>query len=120
MDYNDIIFTDHLGYLTDINLSEYCNIEDSNINKIQSSHLNSQKISYRIKFCKKLDEIIERTNLIKIVNKYCHIYTTDEILEMIDKKISYVLNKARKYIKGPNRQILYSKAKVKARAEQLY
>ena len=77
-------------------------------------------MSHQTSFSKKLDKLIEQTNLIEIVNQYCHLHTSRDILEMIDNKILYILDKARKYIETPQRQIPYSKAKVKARVELLF
>ena len=81
VDYNEILLTDHIEYLFDINMQEYFNSKSFNISKIDSSKLNSKWQSHRNKFAEKVDELIELTNLQGIIDKYCNSYTTDEILE---------------------------------------
>jgi len=58
-------------------------------------------MSHRLKFIEKVEEIIKITNLNDIIEKYYYKYTLNEMFEMIDNKISYVLEKARQFAEGP-------------------
>ena len=105
VNYNKVILTDNHGYITDIILEEYFNMKSFNIDYIDNSRLNSRKLSYRIKFTEKVEELIKEINLLDIVNELCHNYTINKILEMLDEKISHILNKVRKFIEGLFRNV---------------
>ena len=64
--------------------------------------------------------MIEYTNLNEIMELYYYQYTLDEMLEMIDNKISYMLEKAQKHAEGSLRTVSYSRAKEKVRSTLLY
>ena len=50
----------------------------------------------------------------------CNFQASNETLEYIDEQITFILDKARKFVEGPFRAISFSSAKVKARAAYLY
>ena len=54
------------------------------------------------------------------MDNYCNQYTLYEMLKLIDTKITYILNKTRKFLEGSKRNIHYSAAKVKAQSKILY
>jgi hypothetical protein len=120
VNYNKVILNDHYGYITDITLEEYFNMKSFNIDCIDNSRLNSRKLSYRIKFTEKVEELIEETNLLEIVNELYHIYTINKMLEMLDEKILHILNKVRKFIKGLCYNVLFSIAKVIAKVKLIF
>ena len=64
--------------------------------------------------------MIKITNLNDILEKYCHKYTSNEMFEMIDNKISFMLEKVRWFAKEPKRSIPFSIIKAEARASLLY
>ena len=109
---NEILNTDHCGYVVDINLKEYFDQEFSSWDQINKSLLDPEKRSHREKF----EELIEKTldsmdiegNLVKLIKGS----SLKQQLEMIDKDITYALNKVRKKIKGSQRGIPYLKEKV--------
>jgi len=64
--------------------------------------------------------MIKITNLNDIMEKHCHKYTSNVMFEIIDNKISFVLEKARQFAKGPKWSIPFSIIKAEARASLLY
>ena len=70
--------------------------------QILKIHIGHKKIQSRLT---KLNEIIEM---------YCNSYVTEEILEMINNKILFVLEKARKHVEGLQRIVPYLQVKAKA------
>ena len=64
--------------------------------------------------------MIDSTNLVKIVNKYYNMQLLNKIPKQLDKQITFVLNSAWKYVKGPTRIVPFSLVKVKARVCYLY
>ena len=60
---NSIIYTDYRGYWIDMNLADYFDIDNSNIDKQDRSFLNSRKLSHKTKFVEKLLEKIEIADL---------------------------------------------------------
>jgi len=84
INYNQIIESDHRGYLIDINLEQYFKINQFNVNKISSSQLNSRRLTHKEIFCKKVKEYIQVTNLQQIMDDYCNKNASDKILELLD------------------------------------
>ena len=108
--------TNHYGYVVDIDLKEYFDQEFSSWNQINKLLLDPGKRSHREKF----EELIEKTldsmdiegNLVKLIEGS----SSKQQLEIIDKDITYTLNKVCKKIEGPRRGIPYSKEKVRRNA----
>ena len=84
INYNQFIETDHCSYVIDVNLELYFKLDHFDVDKVSSSQLNARRLSYREKFCKKIKEYIESTNLHNIIDQQCYIDASDEILEIID------------------------------------
>jgi len=82
--YNQIIELNHWGDLFNINLEQYFGIKYFDIDKVNSSQLNSKQLLHKEKFCEKVKEYIQSTNLNNIIEDHCHINASDKILEMIN------------------------------------
>ena len=67
-----------------------------------------------------LKEILDSITLEIQMDRLCTLYSTHEELKLVDQNISFVLNKARKYVKGPHHNIPFSKEKEKRQAILLY
>ena len=95
---NEILDTDHCGYVVDIDLKEYFNQEFSSWDQINKSLLDPGKRSHR----EKLEELIEKTldsmdikgNLSKLIEGS----SLKQQLEIINRDVTYVLNKVHKKI----------------------
>ena len=72
------------------------------------------------KFIEKLDKLIKVTNLEELVRKFYNLQASSEMLEEIDRQISFILNRARKYIEELTRLVLFSNEKIKIRLNYLY
>ena len=94
VDFTEILTTDHRGYITDIAIEDYFQIRSFKVDKINNTRINSRKLSHHTKFVTNVEELIEETCLLEIVNENYHKYAIVEMLEMIDQKISHVLDKA--------------------------
>ena len=64
--------------------------------------------------------MIDLVGLESLMNQHYSLHTSDELLEMLDNKISCILEKTRKFIKDRQRTVPFSKAKVIVRALLLY
>jgi len=84
INYNQIIYSDHRGYLIDINLEQYFSMKQFDIDKVNNSQLNSHWLLYKQKFCKKVKEYVQATNLHQLMKEYCNTNASDEILELLD------------------------------------
>jgi len=50
VDYNKVILTDYHGYITNITLEKYFNMNSFNVDCIDNSRLTSRKLSHKTKF----------------------------------------------------------------------
>ena len=119
MESNEIIITNHRAYIIDINLQEYFNKAFSRWDKIDERILNTSRRSYREWFIVEIEELIIQFNIEEIVDRVNHGNASQEELEIIDKSITTILNKATKKIEGPSKNIPYSKTKEIKRAQLL-
>ena len=63
INFNEVIFTDHRGYITDLALEKYFNVEGNYADKLQVNRLNSRRLSYWTKFVGKAKELLQETGL---------------------------------------------------------
>ena len=70
-------------------------VKQEKIDHCENSKLNSRKLTHKTKFCEKLEELIDSTELQCIINENFNLLVSNEILEQIDEQITFVLNKAR-------------------------
>ena len=108
VDFIEILTAGYREYITDVAIEEYFQMKSFEVNKINNARINSRKLSHYTKFVIEVKKLIEETRLLDIVNENCHRYTTREILQIIDQKILYVLNKVRKFVEGLYRNMPYS------------
>ena len=101
MDFHEIVITDHRGFIVDVTLEDFFNINSNYVDKIEANQINSHKLSHKTKFTEKLDEVLDEMNLKYLLDEYCNQYSSYKILELIDNKIITVLNKVRKFVEGP-------------------
>ena len=83
--YNQIIYSDYRGYLFNINLERYFKMSLFDIDRVNSSQLDSRRLLHRETFVKKVEEYLQVINLPVTINQYCNKYATSEILEIIDQ-----------------------------------
>ena len=93
IDFNNIILTDHCGYITDINLENYFQMDGNQVNNPNRSRINSRKLLHRTKFEEKVNEMIDLIGLELLMDQYYDLYTSGELLEMFDNKYHMCLTK---------------------------
>ena len=69
--------------------------------------------THREKFRQLIDESLDTMNIKNNLERIYQGYATKQELELIDRDITYILNKVYKKIEGLRRRITYSKEKVK-------
>jgi len=119
LDYNDIFETDHRGYMVDVVLDEYFDLEFSSWDHINKIMLNLARRSYRKKFVEILEDQLNVYQLEDELEQM-KITTSYEQLEHFDELITRILNTATKSVEGMKRNIPFSKEKEKRRAAVLY
>ena len=120
INFNKIISTDHRGFIVDIDLDEYFNMQHFCIDKIESSIINSRRAKYKAKFIETVNKCIEITGLEAIMNNYYNICASEDRLEQLDKEISYVIEKAWKVVEGPQCGVPFLHQKDNIRNKMLY
>ena len=84
LDFNEIINIDHQGCAINIDLKDYFRMSSFNINKVDTSTLNSWKASHKAKFVEKVKEYIEKTQLQQLIDVYYNTLASDKVLEQLD------------------------------------
>ena len=119
LDYNDILESDHRGYVINSAIEDYFNkelCEWDNLNKVM---LNPARRSHREKFAELLEEQLDIYLLENDLYRMQVSYLNHE-LEQIDETITTILNTATKKVEGMRRTIPFSNEKEKRRSMVLY
>jgi len=111
MDFNEVIITDHRGFMIDININKYFKKRYSRYDEIQSRTLNPNNRVHRTKFKKKLDQYLKDSKLFETVMTKCTNGISPKELNIIDDEITYALNVARKGVEGIYTGIPYNQEK---------
>ena len=72
-DFDKLIITNHREYIVDMYLEEYFEVKQFKLNQNDSSKLNLRWSTQIEKFCKKVEKLIQSTNIINMINKYCNL-----------------------------------------------
>jgi len=120
VDFNDIILSDHRGFIFDMDFEEYFNLNPSRYDRSKTRKLNPNNRKHRIQFKEKLDEYIDQLGLIQRAESVCLGNPTIEELNLLDENITYVMNAARRYVEGVQRNVPYSKLKQKLESTMKY
>jgi len=114
VDNNEIIHTDHRGYVIDVNLQEYFDDNFSTWDHINRVMLNPSRRSHKEKFTEIIDE---QMNIYDLDDKLEELQQNPlhEHIEIIDETITKIFNIARRKIEGMKRGIPYTteKARIK-------
>jgi len=84
------------------------------INNINSLKLDSRQATYKKLFVEKVEEYIEKYKLKQTMERLCNENESRDQIEMIDKEISYILDKARRQVEGLSRGVPYLEKKMKS------
>ena len=95
-------------------------MQNFQLDKLDSSKLDSRWATHKIKFKEKLEESIFQYNLYDIMNQYCIMEASFDQLELIDEIISIILNKVRKAAEGLRRGVPFSISKLKEYSRLMY
>ena len=110
---------DHRGYMIDIALDEYFEIEFSSWDNINKVMLNPARHSHREKFVQILEEQLNIYQLEDEIEQM-KITTIYEQMEKFDEIITRILNTALKSVERMKRNVLFYCEKEKRRAAVLY
>ena len=110
---NKILDTDHRRYVIDVNFSEYFEEEFSNWDNINRLILDPGKRTHRERFEELIEEILDTMNIENELERMRRGHASKQELEMLDRDMTYTMNKAWKKIEGPRRGIPYLKEKAK-------
>ena len=119
-EFNEIINTNHRGFIVDIDIKKYFAVDSSSYDQNQGVTLDPTRRSHQKLFKEKLDEYIDQIGLEDLINKKCNRSITGKELDKLDDTIRYVLNAARKHAEGMKRTIKESSRKIKIRSTLLY
>jgi len=86
---NELIITNHREYLVDVNLERYFDSNEFEIDKNDSSKLDSRWAIYKLKFIEIVEKYIDQYDVSGIMDKYCNESASKDQLEVIDNKIIY-------------------------------
>ena len=116
---NDIIITNHRSHIIDINLERYYDAQLSTWDQINWWIINPVWRSHREQFCKIVEKQIDIFQLDRDINR-TQVQPSRDNLERIDSTITHIFKIVWKTIKGPCRNIPYSKEKEIRRSKLLF
>ena len=111
VDFDEVILTDHRGFIFDLDVNEYFNLPASAYDKSESRKLNLGNRKHRKQFKETLQQYVTQTKLLEKTEEICRGYPTQDEMNVVDELITYVLNAARKRVEGIVRNVPYSKMK---------
>ena len=119
VNYSEIVETDHRGYIIDVAMEEYFDVEFSQWDNINHVMLNLSKQSHRETFVEVLEE---QLNIYQLENdiEQMKVHTTRYQMEQVDEIITRIFTTALKKVEGMKRTVPYSNEKMKRRATLLY
>ena len=117
--YNEIVETDHRGYIIDISLEEYFEGEFSSWDSINRVILNPSKRSHREKFVESIEDQLSTYQLENELEQM-QIQSNRHHIEKMDEMITKIFQVALRKVEGMKRNVPYSKQKEKQRAKLLY
>ena len=109
----EIVNTDYQGFVIYINLEKHFEEEFSSWDQIEKRMLDPNKRSYKKKFDKIIEKLLDTIPIEIVFDKIIEYGITNKRLEQLDKDITFLLKKIRKKIEEQNRKIPYLKEKVK-------
>ena len=112
--HNEILYSDHRGYMVDVNFEGYFNDHLSSWDEHYKTILNPSRKSHREKFANIIEEQIDMHNLSEMIEDIRNNPINGRI-EMVDETITRIFNKARKKVEGIHRRVPYSTDKARAR-----
>ena len=115
---NNIAFSEHCAYVVYFNIEEYFNAQLSYHDEINHIIINLSKRSYREKFCKALEDHLNRWQIEGLT--FDNLRLSCQQIEHLDAMITTVLNNTQKSVEGPKQNVLYSKKKEKCREALIY
>ena len=111
IDFDEIIITDHRGFLFDIDFNDYFNLAPSTYDRIETRRLNPANRKHRIEFKETLETYLTQMKVLERANAICTNRVTAQEMNELDDMITYVLTVARKKVEGNKRNVPYSKLK---------
>ena len=94
VDFNEIIITNHRGFLIDIDFKAYFKLQASQYDKSESRKLNPTNRLHRKQFKEILDEYISQMKLLGKTLTICNKHETQHKMNVLDELIIYVLTAA--------------------------
>ena len=116
----ETIIIDYCRFLIDVNLERYFQSKSFDLDKNDSSKLDSRRAIHKQKFVEKVKEYIVKYKLEHTIDKFCNEEASRDQLEVIDKEIFYILNKAQRKVEGLTRGVPFSQWKMKVYSKLKY
>ena len=111
VDFNEIVMSDHRGFMFDVDLKELMDLEASKYDSRDRRTLNPTNRAHRTKFKESLEKLRTETKLEEKIARINHSRVSARELNAVDDEITHVLNKARKSAEGVRSNVPYSKEK---------
>lgn len=119
VNYSEIVESDHRGYIIDVAMEDYFEMEFSQWDNIDKVMLNPSKRSHRETFVEEIERQLEIYNIEEEIEQMS-IHTTKHQMEQMDQLLTRIFTAATKKVEGMRRNIPYSAEKMKRRANLLY
>ena len=120
VDFNEIVMSDHRGFIVDINKHYFFRLLPSNYDEIQLRMLKPCNRKHRTKFQEKVEEFIKLTKIEEKLTRINNSRVSPKELNAIDDLITCILNSARKSVEGVKSNVPYFNEKNQTQLEIKY
>jgi len=120
VDYNEIIMSDHRGFIFDLNARKYFNMTHSEYDEKSNRLINPNNRKHREKFNQKLKDYITDSKLVEKTFEICNERVTYHEINKLDEEITHALNVATRYAEGNKSSGIITHEKMKKISEMKY
>jgi len=120
VNFHEIINTDHLGMIVDLDLNSYLDIKTAEFDKRENVKLDPCRKGHCKRFYEKAENLVELINLEQMMQDIEEDDAPLFPIEAIDKEFTYIFDTATRHACGKETNIIDSDMKLKLKTEQLY
>lgn len=120
LNFNEVVVTDHRAIMADLNINANFQAEISEFDSRSFNCFNPRRKSHHDRFCEKVKELVNITNLEKLIEEIEKSDPYKNIIEHIDREFTYMFDAGVTFVARPNRTITNDKEKNKLLSAKLY
>jgi len=120
INYTEIIATDHLGIIVDIDLNAYFNMRTFVFDKRETCRLDLRQRKHCEGFCNKTEELFNTVNIERRIDDIKEEHAPNFLIEAFDKELTYIVYVACRYACRRGKNIANDEEKLKLMSAKYY